>query len=62
MPVLSLDRFRFRFLSFFDIPVTGGSPNLPPGVVFLPQKITPFKNVPVVRTMDLALIVSPPLH
>ena len=53
VPVFNLPSFKPKPYSVFESPKQGASPILPPGVVFLPQCITPFKNVPVVRTVDL---------
>ena len=62
VPVFNLDKLILRFLSLFDRPITGGSSILPPGVVFLPQNITPLRKVPVVSTTEAAKNVSPFLH
>ena len=51
VPVFNLPRVKPNFFNVVEIPLEGGSPTLPPGVVFLPQCIMPFKKVPVVKTV-----------
>ena len=61
VPVLSLPIGNFSSYSFFDKGIAESSPTRPPDIFSLPLNITPFKKVPVVNIVFMALIFSPVL-
>ena len=59
VPVLSLPIENFNFSIFFANAIEGLSPTLPAGEDSLPSLIIPLRKVPVVRTADKHVILSP---
>ena len=57
VPVLSRPMGSLKSYSLFDRGIALLSPTLPPKEFSSPVNITPFKKVPVVRIIFLALIV-----